>query len=376
MANEFWLFSYAIGVLGSASFGYLVLRYGFPDFRTLPDESKLGISGILGIGLFALAYFASLFFQPITIWMFLAGLTLLSVLVLGLKNNTLTPSEVKVAVPIVRLAELPQPMGVPEFIGEPKVLDRRVFTAKRVRTKEEKPEIVPEQTEKEEKELRARGKRKEEIQETLESAKQPVTAAAPRPQSSRPRGRERYQRRKDMISQVKTDLTKPKAAVEYTSPELEEKAEESLELGEGLDLSDLENVESLEDLSELTDVSLEELGDMNLESLAGVSETQKIPKAEAQGAKCPNCGKLKGTIVYCPYCGKGFCSDCSTAVKREGELIHYKCPTCAKEVIVKDTAEKKEEKKKPETKEKPITISADRPGGTDSYVKGKYKPGS
>ena len=169
--------------------------------------------------------------------------------------------------------------------------------------------------------------------------------------------------------------------MEFESPELEAKAEEAMDLGEGLDLSDLENVGSLEDLSEIADVDLEDLGNTDLESLAGISETQTISKADAQGAKCPNCGKLKGTIVYCPYCGKGFCSDCSTAVKREGELIHYKCPTCAKEVIVKDVVEekrveKKEEKKIEIPKEKSPVLFADRPGGTESYQRGKYKPGS
>ncbi len=39
---------YAFFVLGSASFGYLVLRLGYPDVRLYGGKEKLGLSGILG----------------------------------------------------------------------------------------------------------------------------------------------------------------------------------------------------------------------------------------------------------------------------------------------------------------------------------------
>jgi len=143
--------------------------------------------------------------------------------------------------------------------------------------------------------------------------------------------------REDMLKPISTKLKLPEKE-EVEAPEIMYP-----ELGEGVDLSDLESIESLEELSALGELEEEELDelDISLEDLAGLSLTEKVPKEKGMG--CPKCGSLKGTIVYCPYCGRGFCSNCSVKIERKGEMIFYQCPHCMKEVIVKEA--KKEEAK-------------------------------
>lgn len=357
MAGEFWLASYVLGLFGSVSFGYLILRFGLPDIRTAPDQLKFGLSGFLGVGIFALSYISSLALSPIFLWTLLSGLTLLAIVLITAKNHLVVPKSVKVAVPVVRLgaptAVTSREVTTEVELERPKVIEKRVFRERKRKRSEkiptekaeiiEKPEVLPEAEKKEEERIRARGRYRRE----LEEERGIVTAGEPRPAMVSKRGfmkarRERYlQRRGELVEEVKTDLLKRAIGKpQVISPELEEQAKEGEELGEGLDLSDLENIGSLEELSEASDVSLEDLGELDLESLGGLSETQKIPKEKGMG--CPKCNSLKGTIVYCPYCGKGFCSDCSEKVRREGDMVFYGCPHCKKEVIVKEKEEKKD----------------------------------
>ncbi|MFH0987061.1 MAG: hypothetical protein V1911_03370, partial [Candidatus Micrarchaeota archaeon] len=113
---------------------------------------------------------------------------------------------------------------------------------------------------------------------------------------------------------------------------LEEGGEES-----GLDLSDLNTASDISELAELGDMeNLEssELGEeFSLDNLAGVSKAKEVEKKKGMG--CPQCGATKGIVIYCPYCGSGFCSDCSGKVERRNDLVMYKCATCKKEVLVK-----------------------------------------
>ena len=136
-----------------------------------------------------------------------------------------------------------------------------------------------------------------------------------------------------MVEQIKADLNKQQAL-----PELDTGEQELPELGneEGIDLSDLETLSNLSDLSEATDVDLSSLDEENadLSSLAGLAETEEIHK-EKKSAGCPNCGAKNTLIVYCPYCGKPFCTNCALSVKRKGELLYMQCPHCKREVIVK-----------------------------------------
>lgn len=336
MAEELWLAAYVLGFFGSVSFGYLILRFGLPDIRTLPDQFKFGLSGFLGIGIFTISFFASLAVSPLSLWAFLGGISILSALVIGMKNQFFASENIKVAIPSVKVEKAPRREVE---IEKPKVLERRLFREKRRKKKEkiplEKPEIIPLEEKKEEERIRERGRRRK-----TEKKGKAIVARGPRPGILTRRRRRYLERRGELIEEAKTDMLKPKLEVRPTviSPEEEIEVEEFKELGEGLDLSDLESIGSLEELSEISDVNLEDLGelDVSLESLAGLSETEKLPKEKGMG--CPKCNSLKGTVVYCPYCGKGFCSNCADKVKREKGMIFYGCPHCSKEVIVKETA--------------------------------------
>ena len=157
--------------------------------------------------------------------------------------------------------------------------------------------------------------------------------------------KERYLRRRGMlVEQVKSDLTKPKELKGESAPlPILPDEDVNLEFGEGLDLSDLDSVDSLSDLGSLEGLSdddslsnLEGLGDLDdstLDNLGGLSVEQEIKKEK--GMSCPTCGAKNVKIIYCPNCGKGFCSNCSLKVQRKGDLIIYQCPNCKKEVIVK-----------------------------------------
>lgn len=99
---------------------------------------------------------------------------------------------------------------------------------------------------------------------------------------------------------------------------------------------------SLEDIMKEKDESssldeLESLGDLSslneLENLGGISEEKKSTKIKGVG--CPSCGALNTSIIYCPYCGKAFCSDCAPKALAQSNMIFYTCAHCGKEVIVK-----------------------------------------
>ena len=343
--NEFWIVSYILSFFGSVSFGYLILRFGVPDIRTVPRQLKLGLSGILGMGLFIISYFASLIFTPITFMIFLPVTTLICVFILGARNQFFAPKEVKLAVPVVKVkpeaVAIPLKPSVPpeEEYEKPRVLERKVL----------------EKVEKPKKERKRRGRERKAVEEIPEEK---IKIKYFRRRESLPeikkepgllkRRRDRYLRRRgkiveEKIEEAREDMLKPIS----TKPKLLEKEEVEApeimypELGEGVDLSDLESIESLEELSALGELEEEELGelDISLEDLAGLSLTEKVPKEKGMG--CPKCGSLKGTIVYCPYCGRGFCSNCSVKIERKGDMIFYQCPHCMKEVIVKEA--KKEE---------------------------------
>lgn len=335
--NEFWIVSYVLSFFGSVSFGYLILRFGVPDIRTVPRQLKLGLSGILGMGLFVISYFASLIFTPITFMVFLPVTALICVLILGAKNQFFIPKEIKLAVPIVKVkpeaAVVPSkaPVLPEEEYKKPRVLERKVM----------------EKVEKPKKGRKRRGRKameeipKEKIMVKYFRRKESLPEIKEKPGLLKKR-RDRYLRRRgkiveERIEEAKVDMLKPISA-KPKLPEEEAKAPEIMypELGEGVDLSDLESIESLEELSALGELDEEELGelDFSLEDLAGLSQTEKVPKEKGMG--CPKCGSLNGTIVYCPYCGKGFCSNCSVKVERKGDMIFYQCTHCMKEVIVKE----------------------------------------
>jgi hypothetical protein len=244
---------------------------------------------------------------------------------------------------------------------------------------EKKPEVVPEEEEKYIKTARDRYKERmeqrlkeeeeraqqEEAEEEARRAQEEAKTVPEGRPIEEARGRERYaerreepetsdrrrkylERRGEMIEEAKTDMfrTSDKKERDRYEKELFKEsapaAEISIEeLSKGLDVEDLEKIGSIDELGDLelgelggiTDKDLETLAGLAKEDLAGVAEAEKIPKQK--GFACPKCGSAKSTVVYCPYCGKGFCSNCSDKIERKGELIFYGCPSCKKDVIVK-----------------------------------------
>jgi DNA-directed RNA polymerase subunit RPC12/RpoP len=212
---------------------------------------------------------------------------------------------------------------------------------KYVETAREKYKERMEQRKSEEEERARQIKEREEMGRAQEEARQ-VPAGQPmeehREESDR---RKRYmERRGEMIQEVKTDMfrtSERKEKEKYEKELFKESApapQISLEeLSEGLDVADLEKIGSLDELGELGFGELEGMGDKELQELAGIAEPEKMPREK--GMSCPKCSSKNSTIVYCPYCGKGFCSNCSDSVQRKGDLILYGCPHCKKEVMVK-----------------------------------------
>ena len=50
---------------------------------------------------------------------------------------------------------------------------------------------------------------------------------------------------------------------------------------------------------------------------------------------CPHCQAKNSRIVFCPYCGTGFCANCSPSITPTTEGFTYQCPKCGEPVPVK-----------------------------------------
>ncbi len=66
------------------------------------------------------------------------------------------------------------------------------------------------------------------------------------------------------------------------------------------------------------------------------SEFVKV-KAE-KGMGCPNCGAKNTRVVFCPYCGQGFCANCAPSITPGASSFSYVCPKCGESVTVKKKA--------------------------------------
>lgn len=150
--------------------------------------------------------------------------------------------------------------------------------------------------------------------------------------------RKRYlERRGELAEQAKQEMLQPAEQARMFRQELVRPGPEAKEQVKGLDLSKLSEISSLKELESLENIEglsgMEQSGELSLEALAGLAEPETFPKERGMG--CPHCASQKSSIVYCPYCGKGFCSNCASKVTPKGDLIFYECPVCTKEVIVK-----------------------------------------
>ena len=392
---DFWLYSYIGGLFGSVSFGYFLLRFGLPDIRTLPQQIKLGLSGFAGVLIFLISALISYFLlTPMFLYLLMPLLTFVGIVGIVLKNLFFAPKIIKVAVPVVKIKNSKSKSGeVKGYVKKERedVFEKPVLVHSIVASvKKHEEDKLKERQKQGEKDESKRGveKVKLEIQpeKHVEGGKK-VSVSNESPYAMHRRGaaevsgggnvegskvqskgsvvsavssekhelsrRERYLKRRGMlVEQVKADLTKPKELKGESAPlPIMPDEDVNLEFGEGLDLSDLDSVGSLSDLGSLEDLSddegslgglgglddLNSLSDDDLSNLGGLSVEQEIKKEK--GMSCPTCGAKNVKIIYCPYCGKGFCSNCSLKVQRKGDLIIYQCPNCKKEVIVK--AEKK-----------------------------------
>jgi len=377
LAEIFWALVYIISFFGSLSFGYLVLRFNIPDIRIVPREAKLGLSGMIGIAIFILSLLVS-YLINLSFLVFIPLWTLVFTGLMEIKQSTFGKKEVTVAIPVVKV-EVPQepekkvqvrPRTRPSrVLEEREITERGAFARESYSPAEEKlivekvekpqeqpqrPEVVPEEEQKIVQSARERYRERLEqmrMEEEERRAQQEAMGVPPgkpiEQREAETERRRRYaERRGEMIEEVKTDMfraSEKKERERYEKELFKESAPASElsieELSEGLDVEDLEKIGSLdelgslEELGSISDKDLEALAGIAKEGLAGVSEKEKIPREK--GLACPNCGSTKSTIVYCPYCGKGFCSNCADKIERKGDLIFYGCPHCKKEVIVK-----------------------------------------
>ena len=377
LLDIFWALVYIISFLGSLSFGYLILRFNIPDIRIVPREAKLGLSGIIGIVLFALSMVVS-YFVGLNFLIFIPLWTLVFTGMFELKQMAFGRKEVTVAIPVVKMELPPEPEKKVQMRARaipPRVLDERQISERGAFVREsyspheekmiversepikqespERPEIIPQEEQKYVQSARERFKERLEQQKMEEEARKARQEAmgVPEGKSMESRadegGRRRYaERRGEMIEEVKTDMFRAsdkKEREKYEKELFKESAPASElsieELGEGLDVEDLEKIGSLDELGSLdgmgniSDKDLETLAGIAKGDLAGVAERERIPTEK--GLSCPKCRSTKSTIVYCPYCGKGFCSNCSDKIERKGELVFYGCPHCKKDVIVR-----------------------------------------
>jgi hypothetical protein len=302
--------------------------------------------------------------------------TLIFTVLFMLQQTFFANKEITVAIPVAKM-EAPvqeKKIQVKPRVSTPKVLEEKQVYARgaipresypRMREEmivEKKPvqeganhEIVPAEEEKHVQMARERYlermKQKEQDEKQEATAQREAKWAQKEEPSARPieehrqeisdRQKRYMERRGEMIEEVKTNMfqTSEKKERDRYEKELFKESAPSPEISleessKGLDVEDIEKFSSLDELGELGLGGLGELGSKELEELAGIAEPEKIPKQK--GLVCPKCGSKKSTIVYCPYCGKGFCSNCSDKIERKGNLVFYMCSSCKKDVIVKE----------------------------------------
>ena len=75
---------------------------------------------------------------------------------------------------------------------------------------------------------------------------------------------------------------------------------------------------------------------------AAPAPAEKPPAGEAKPAAkagapnvCPTCSTKDAKVIFCPYCGTGFCTNCSPSVRPTPDAFYYVCPKCGEEVTVK-----------------------------------------
>ncbi|RLG21817.1 hypothetical protein DRN74_00100 [Candidatus Micrarchaeota archaeon] len=312
---ELWLIAVMVGSLGSISFGYLTLRYAYPDIRSLNNKDKWFYSLMTGFLIFALSFLASYFISYYLFFITYPMLVLVIAVFIYLKSSM--GDTIKVALPVLRfdVGAFKKKETSKQFTEKKAAEEKHIGPSLKLKTPELKLGLAKIMNTGQETHAQLFDK----LNEAVESYKKRAAERRAR----------RGKHREKLIEQVKIDMTYKKGSGEKTVPTAEKTAE-----AQAIDLSSIESL-TLEDLSLDNSAELGTLSELEseLSNIAGVNETEEIPKEK--GMTCPNCGRKNVTVIYCPYCGKGFCSHCASSVRREGDMIIYKCPHCGKDVIVK-----------------------------------------
>lgn len=75
--------------------------------------------------------------------------------------------------------------------------------------------------------------------------------------------------------------------------------------------------------------------------LEGLTSEQPKPESKfielhtKESMACPTCSTKGVKIAFCPYCGTGYCANCSPKVEVKEDAITYTCPKCGETVDVK-----------------------------------------
>jgi len=214
---------------------------------------------------------------------------------------------------------------------------------------EEEPEIKPEE---EKKKIEEKVKQRKEEKESGEKVQEPQVRKpeeireerrrSKEPEKSKRKGRRRYLKHKEgkteesgkeRTSRYQRYREKREKPESVKSEEVQEmSSEESLGELPSLDMDDLEaGTEEETEIESMLSGGLED--EEELEALAGVSEEKELDEEEEQN-KCPSCGATNSTVIYCPNCGEGSCTDCAKKIKVKENFIIYECPKCGKQIIV------------------------------------------
>lgn len=359
--NLFWVLISGMSLLGSVSYGYLVLRYGHPDIRTFSNEMEFGLSLTLGILMTVPSLFASIIIFESSLYTFpiLGAVTGIFTLFLVAWTVMRSGAKLKVAVPIAGSPEKasaePEPApdsAEEEEIGE-EIEEQGIEEVEELEEEsEEEKEKTEEKKEEESEEVEEETEGKTEAEEELEEIEEEPQPAE-KEEEKGGGGRKRYMKFRGEEEETSGYLSYEEEAEEEVSGEVGSKEVEEKTSEEGLgDLPSLESgnlassgggeeasggVESI--LGDGGEEEVEGSISGELESIAGVSEEKDMKEEEKEEGedktKCPNCGAKNTTVIYCPNCGEGSCSNCAEKIKAKENFTIYECPHCGKQIIVR-----------------------------------------
>ncbi|PIO02684.1 hypothetical protein COU38_03725 [Candidatus Micrarchaeota archaeon CG10_big_fil_rev_8_21_14_0_10_54_18] len=384
-------------LVGATSIGYVLLRLGYPEVRALPQTEKLFNSLLAGAALYAVAFVVDALlgysllppdgFAPLTVFVLCA----IAFLAFKFYSVFSVPATLSIAVPT------PQFAANPRKVRKMREIKQRVFTPVPSTQKPVKKGVLSgvKSFFESKKSVAKKGalapapKRELTEREQAEYFANEVVSKgriAPAPRKAEPQGRRRMYLRH-----------RPQGDSEEMNAFLEAVQKQFVETGGKKPKTRKEDDEfnflvkdvyaelkqpQPEKKKGLVDVPPEQVvakpsqtsgaaGEITMKDLFGGSAPAKPEKAgapggdlfaqlnsisggEAGGAKevdsqfvevrreqgmaCPHCGAKNTKVVYCPYCGTGFCANCATSLVPAADAFVYTCPKCGEDVNVKKSA--------------------------------------